>query len=43
MGLDRVGQILGDVILAGLAVVVTVIAIAFLALAASFIKKVFFE
>lgn len=43
MGLDRVGQILGDIILGGLAVVVTIIALAFVGLALSFIKKVFFE
>lgn len=43
MSLDHVGQILGDIILGGLAVVVTVIALGFIGLALSFIKKVFFE
>lgn len=38
--MDRVGQIFGDIILAGLAVVVSIIALVFLGLAASFIKKV---
>lgn len=38
--MDRVGQIFGDIILGGLAVVVIVIALFFLGLVAAFIKKV---